>query len=355
MATVKLTIFNARLKISASIASAIVTYFVDLEGVGNLDSPDILAYAATLVPQIGSYQDFPNVSAAPSTDPSSQYSTVVHSLRVSNIEPYVGTTNNSKKLFVDVFYDSRPRPTIEFGSSGNQQRVETYNSSNQDHTSGTTAGERRQMTVDFLLKAGSLQNDSNGIIPEVDTPMLKTPGSGIQFQFGSSIILGSTYYGDELTVGECNILAALYTTCVNKDPLFFSSSTFVSPRFGNVALADDSTCWLCTSIKYVTNDGGWTIKLAAEFVYNPYGWDTRLVYTYPFTQQPVTGVSQDILNNLFARPTPGTYTSEPYVPTQGGVARYPQQLSKNMTNLVEFISQGTLLGPSPAFDAILQG
>ncbi len=341
-ATAKATIRNTQLQIYASNAMAVVTYLTDLEGTGANDA-NVLIQASYLVPQIGSYGDFAGVPGAPNPTVGSQYPRAIHQMRVSKLTPYIGETNNAKKVFVDVTFESRPQPYIEFGSSGTQTRTETY--LQPDTLFNTNFGQRKQMTVDWLAKKGSYLNDQTGVWPPQDTLMLKTPLSGTMFQFGSTIRVGATFYGDELNLSQCRAIAAKYTTTVNRRPLFFTD-----PSLRGV---DDSTCWLCTAINHVTADGGWTIKLSGEFVYNPYGWDTKGVYVNPFTQQPAIITDQDVLNKLYGRATIGIQTTDVYNPTGAGVARYPQQVLINQQTLVQLLSQGDLIGPVPQFDQVM--
>ncbi len=156
------------------------------------------------------------------------------------------------------------------------------------------------------------------------------------FRFGTSVRITSFWFGDEITVPQCNELANHYVACTNKDDLFFK---------------DDAQRWLCTSLPAITTDGGWQIRVSAEFVYSPFGWDSYEVYTYD--GQPAI-LSPEVMGALYKRGQFTLYKNvpDPYVPPHGGAGRFPQQLCRPMVSLVGYLSQGIIFD-QPELDSVL--
>ncbi len=341
MPDIKLTIFNAEINTYAPSANATVTYIVNMGNTG-FDDPNIMVQAMNLAPRIGSSKDFGAIPGAPNIGADSPVATFsTHALRVSRVRPYISITNNSKVMFVEVTYESRPRPTFEIGSTAVQEKTDTF-LTNAQTDAGTFYLTRQQMTIDWLVKAGTYTiPGSTQKEPPTDVPLPKTTISGTRFRLGSTIRLSSTYYNDEITIANAIGLAGLYTTVVNKTPTFYVN--YLSGMG-----VDDSASWLTTAVGAISMDGGYTMKVFGEFMFNPYGWDTHIVYTEPFTQQ-LAILRDDVVKNLWSRSvaTSGK-VADAYNPPQAGAGRFPQQVQYNINPLVGFLSGGTLR-PQPDF------
>lgn len=377
MARVKVTLQGTEIDRRASDAQAIARYLVELDadsfgdGVSNeIQDARLLCLALKAVPQIGERTDFDPVDGAPvpkgnSADPANKFSS--HDLRVCRHRAYVAETNNGNKPFVDVYYASKARPTIEIGSSAVQQKTQTYlTDEGGAPTDSADPVFRKQIVLDYILKTGVLfpaSTDATGAVtpavPSSDLPMLKTPGDGTMFRFGDSLRISSWWFNDEATITDFQKMAHLYVTCTNKGPLFFP---------------DDDQRWLCTSLPTLTNDGGWLTRVTGEFVYSPYGWDTYSFYTDPLLNAPAI-IAQEVLDALYKRGTflnsssglvPRPFPETPADSTQGskgatskgvatgtGAGRFPQQLCRPMTSLLGYISQG-ILGNQPDLSQVLR-
>ncbi len=350
---IKLTIINAEVNSYAASANGTITYLAEMQpgNDGASDNPQVMIEAMNLVPRIGSTENFGSVPGAPNPqNQAASFTTVsgfiTHQLRVSRVRPYIGNTNSGKAVFVEVSYESRPRPTIEIGSTAVQERTDTFLSQ-----VATNAGnfylKRQQMTLDWLVKKGTYSiPGSTQLEPPSDVPLPLTTVQGSRFRLGSTIRVSSTYYNDEINLSQAIALAGLYTTTVNKEALFYN------PNYLNGQNLSDQSSWLTTAVGAISMDGGYTIKVFGEFMFNPYGWDTHVVYTEPFTQQ-LAILQEDVVKQLWARSTAQTGTvPEAYNPPQAGAGRFPQQVQYYLSPLVGFLSQG-LIGKQAPIGSII--
>lgn len=368
-ASLKVVLSGTELDVRASDAQAIAHYYVDL-GDGDTSTPvpganatlslggatpQTLDQALMKVPQIGDMTDFNQTGGAPlpqadAANPTKQYFT--HKLRVSRQRVYPGGSQNPNKLFVDVYYSSKPRPVIELGSSAVQQKTQTYLTeagSNSFAQGSADPKFRQQMVLDYILKKGSLfpqTTDANGTTPSFppyDIPYMKTPGEGSMFRFGASLRVSSWWFNDEVTQDQFSAMSQLAVSCTNKGPFLFS---------------DDDQRWLCTALPTQTTDGGWTTRVTGEFVYSPWGWDTYLNYNDPLLNAPAL-LSSNVLTALYTRGTlgfvsgvPSPFPASPATGTQSssdpiagpgsGAGRFPQQLCRPFRELLGFLSDGIL-------------
>ncbi len=338
---VKCTIEDCTLECYPESARGTVTYYVSMDDGGPVTNatPQILADAMSKVPQIGDSKDFTIVPGAPN-DPSSSVGTpgniglTGHVMRVRCVRSRI-PTNNSQKLFIDIIYESRPRPYLEFGCAGNAVKTSTYLSQ---------ADGYKQMVLNYKAPKGSLSSGT-GLpdFPPADTQLLATPTSGTRMQFGSTVRLTNTLYNTEITQSMVRALQGWYATCTNRDRLFFTD-----PSFNGVF--DDTLKWLCSSISCVSADGGWTYKLTGEWVFSPFGWDSIDIYTLPFTGQPAI-VAQSDLNAVYATPQVGKVFRYPPV-IANGVGRFPQQECRDMQPMVGLLSGGIIF-PSPQLSTLI--
>ncbi len=363
---VKAVLQGTEMDIRASDAQAVARYIMELDkdatgtaqpvSEAGTGVPDMLSLFAFGLPSIGDSKDFPTpVQGAPTVvengvgagnSDSSTFAT--HTLRVYRQRIYAGDTNNANKVFADVYYASRSRPIIELGSSAVQQKTQTYlTGSNAASGDGVPSDPqtsndpqyRQQMILDWTIAKGLLAPAGTLFAedyPPEDMPSLKTVAESSMFRFGTSVRLTSFWFGDEITIPQCNALANHYVACTNKDDLFFP---------------DDAQRWLCTSLPAITTDGGWQIRVSAEFVYSPFGWDSYEVYTYD--GQPAI-LTPEVMGALYKRGQFTLYKNvpDPYVPPHGGAGRFPQQLCRDMTNLVGYMSQGIIFD-QPELNAVL--
>jgi len=316
--TVKPILYGSSLETFATDATGIVTYYVDL-GQTSL-TPDVLNTAMANVPKIGDRKDFSGVPGAPTqTVFGGSRVRASHDMRVASIRSR--TTDNASKLFLDVIYKSRPQTVIEWGGTGNQVRVDTYLTGTSDNPVF------KQMTLDYTVKKGAYGLS----YPTADQPFLKSPVQGTRTQFSASFRVTSTFYSDELNEDEIAKLSQKYTTALN---------------LTNFIGTTDRARWMCTSITAVSTDGGYSNRVSAEFVFNIQGWDTVALFTIPFNKQPAI-ITDDVAKNLmvpivgFANKIP-----DPYLPSQGGAGRFPQQTYADLKILARYLSRGQLFGGS---------
>ena len=372
MARTKVTLQGTELDIRASDAQAVAHYIVELDTANdgsvlirtNGDAR-MLADAVGQVPKIGDRADFDRVNAAPEPSDSKdgqQYAS--HDLRVCRQRAYVAETNNGNKPFVDVYYASKPRPVIEFGSSAVQQKTQTYLT---DESAGILPSDssdptfRKQMVLDYTAKANTIispnfSGPGQPGWPPADIPYLKTVAEGSMFRFGASIRISSWWFNDEAGINDFQDMERLYVACTNRSDLFFKG---------------DDQRWLCTSLPSLTNDGGWMTRVTGEFVYSPYGWDTYTTYVDPFLNAPAI-LSQQTLQALYRRgvlthsqsglipsafpeqPADATRSSSsPSAGTGAGAGRFPQQLCRPMRGLIGFLSD-SILAATVDLDQVLR-
>ncbi len=358
MAYKKAILFSTELDIRASDAQAMVRYIVEGDkddaghdtGVVVEQDPNALNVLAASLPAIGSKQDFAGVQGAPNPPPALNTNVpnpenfTTHNMRVYRKRCHFGEMNNVNKIFGDVYYASRARPVIEFGSSAVQQPTQTYLTDESGLIASTDPNQlpsdsndvtfRKQMVLDYKLKAGTYATG----LPAADINLWKTSVDGTMFRFGSSARITSFWFNDEISPSQLNKLAQVYVSSTNKDPLFF---------------ADDAQRWLCTSLPSISTDGGWIWRASIELVYSPFGWDNYEVYIDPFTGQPAI-LSDDVLAALYKR---GAFNNMPqipaaYAPQYGGAGRFPQQLCRPMRGVVGYLSQGVLF-EQPALSSVL--
>ncbi len=354
---VKAVLQGTELDVRASDAQAVARYIMELDkdatgaaqpvSEAGTGVPDMLSLFVFGLPSIGDSKDFPTpVQGAPTVvengvgagnSDSSTFAS--HTLRVYRQRVYAGDTNNANKVFADVYYASRSRPIIELGSTAVQQKTQTYLTGfNADAGSGAVGAPlnsndpqyRQQMVLDWTIPTGALAPAGTLFVedyPPEPMPGLRRVAESSMFRFGTSKRITSFWFGDEITIPQCDKLASKYVACTNKDDLFFE---------------DDSQRWLCTSMPAITTDGGWQIRISAEFVYSPTGWDSYEVSTYD--DSPAI-LDPKVQAALFKR---GQFTlypphvPDPYVPPHEGAGRFPQQLCRPMKNMVGYLSQGII-------------
>ncbi len=341
MATVKPILRATTLINSPGHASARVRCYIDY-GTDYMTDPavDAVNQAIQLLPQIGDTGNIGSVGgfAAVLGPPTSLQlglsgfpsSRATHDLRVVGHAAGVENSGSVQKYYIDVLYESRPRPTIEMGSASLPQSTTTYLSKD---------GSRQQMMLGWTIPANLYGPQSP---PEV-TEYLNSPVNGSRMQFGSTVRISSVWYTDELSPSDILNIQGLYSTTINRGDLFYQP-----------AGVHDRRLWLCSSVGCTTNDGGYSTRLTGEFVFNPEGWDSVGVFTIPYSSSPAR-LTTEVANQLTQQlPLMVGRIPDPYLPTQGGAGRWPQQYETNLIYLVGFLSQGILV-PQPTLQNLISG
>lgn len=331
MATIKAIIDSASVSAFASSAEAKVVYYVDMGTDGSLN-PSVLVQALATVPQIGSQRDFPDVPGAPAPKilpfggANGTAPFQMNQMRVA--ERHVMPTKNSKKIMIQLVYRSRPRPVLEYDSSLTQRVVETYLAEGNNTSVGNQT--RKQMTLDYLFKANSYSPGN----PQEDFTFPKVPASSSVLQFGASVGASATYYTDEIDLAQMKAIRENYSNRVNGGLFLFSK---------------DSQKWLCSTISISSPDGGYSYRIGAQLVYNPDGWNSIEVFTYPFNKTKAI-LSDGVIAKLFSQPDfveAGT-VSPSYNPAGAGAGRFTQHAAADLGALINALSNGNKL-PSPVF------
>lgn len=303
-------------------AEGVVVYYMDLAD-ATIVTPDILTQAMYLAPPIGSIKDFAGVPGAPAPGnlpygAVSLYARYLHQMRVYNVSVRPPTVN-AKKLFVDVKYRSRPRASVESGSSGTQVKTETY--------LADANGTRKQMTLNWMAQIGAWGKIGNESVPPFTIQYPSVPVTASRMQFGSTFRLSATYYTDEITHANLNALQVSYTTSVNAFPIM-----------RNVGF-NDSRLWLCSALNFTSSDQ-FEFRVSGEWVFSPFGWDSIAVYTSPFLSGNQLAIVSDIaLKKVYAGFNDGTRVPSPINEDLAGIARFPQNRGVDHSNLLNFLYQ----------------
>ena len=377
MSLIKPVLVGTELDVRASDAQAVVRYLIDADkdaSGGDIqqvlsNTPQVLAEHLQDLPAIGDQRDFGGIDGAPLPADSPEAGGVAgggssvqyasHKMRVYRRRITCGDTLNRNKAFCDVYYASRGRPVLEMGGAAVQQQTQTYlgvwpadgianvsgpGSAGQPADSSDPAY-RTQMILDWLMPRGVYipqTTDASGKVtgpwPTEDAQLLKTPAAGSMFRFGSSLKFTSFWFSDEVTITQWNQMCGMFVTAVNQDAIIFK---------------DDAQRWLCTSLPYITTDGGWIYRVSVELVYSPWGWDNYLYYVDPFSQQPAIIKPKD-LQDLYVRGAiaPGSIVPGAYAKAGAGVGRFPQQICRPMQAMLGFLSQGILYPQGTIGDVI---
>lgn len=332
--TVKLTLQNANFTSYASDASGMLTYYADFgNATHNPNDYTVLIQAMAGLPcgPIGT-----RLSVQVPGGPTGLNNGLLayHVPRVYSISPRVVQEKNSNKIYVDVVFKSRPRPTYEMGSGTSQVSTSTYLSSPDQSLVQNISFS--QMVLEWLEKAGVYGITPDGTQnPPAAIQWPKEPFTGQKFQFGATFRLGATFYSDELTLSQSSILEANYVNSIN----LRSTGIFNTPQ----APYDDRRKWLVTSFNLISDDGGFTNRASVEMVFNPFGWDSLGIFTVPFSNSKAildTAVLNQ-LNQMLGSDNTSLAVPPPYVPVGGGAGRWPQQIAVNTNALLGFLCQGT--------------
>jgi len=322
MSTVKVTLAGSQLTVYPTNASATLTYWVDTEGDDTTSTDSkLMAAAADLLPRIGTTPEIATVVGAFGDS---------HDMRVDNYS--ISPAGNGHKYTAIVQCESRPKPTIEFGSSTIQSKSSTYlsgagNGGNGEGTAIINAPERSQMVLDWKVTAGLYGTDqeTGTQLPDAEYLLPRVPLTGTALRFGSTIRIGATYYGDEITVAQILKIQNWFVPSTNARDLFY---------------VGDAGYWLCTSLGVVSNDRGYKLGLSCEWTFNPDGWDTLGVYTDPFTKQlaivkdeRLHALSVPIINRA------DQSVGSPDVEAYSGAGRWPQAFQVDQTALKAFMAQ----------------
>lgn len=185
------------------------------------------------------------------------------------------------------------------------------------------------MVLDYLLKKGSAFTDpATGVsFPLQDFPLPPVPLEASVLRFGATCRLNATYYTDEIARKDLLAATAYYTPTSNSEDLFF---------------VGDQGHWLLMAFPVSTLDGGWTMKIGAEFVYSPDGWDTVGVYTNGFTKQKVLISDENLKKISPPLINPAGDVCDPVLPDQAGIGRWPQVRQIPHAPVLKFLLQETL-------------
>lgn len=306
-ASVKLVLQGSTLSTFSTNAEGCVTYYIDFEGSGTVPAdPKILSAALLQCPQIGTQKDFPVVLGAPGA---------VHQLRVSNLRTRESITANAYKHFVDVIYTSRPRASVEYGSSVQQVPTNTSLMAN-------AKGRREQMVLNWTADAGAWGTLGGTQIPSTSISFPRVPVNASRMQFGASFRLSATYYADEISERNLNSIVNFYSDTINSKPV-------IDPN--------DSRDWLITSIGINSVDQ-FEFRVTGEWIFSPFGWDTIAVYSDPFSKQ-LAVIKQDQLDKVYGGLSTTTAIPNPINTDASGIGRWPQNFAINHLPLIAFFRQ----------------
>ncbi len=256
--------------------------------------------------------------------------------------------NNPKYYFVNVNLGSRSKPSMELGTSAQQDETGTYLDGSGEQSPANFMQKRKQMKLAFYFTPDYFTKNTGGTITipsGFNGPITPVEGASA-LRFGATFRFSATYYADELgeTTDDARnnvfLLVQYYNCTTNASDLFY--------RY-------DAGYWLLSNLSAITNDAGWSYRISADWVFNPDGWDTFAIYNDPQTGSPVFVDDNNLqalsaplspangpLQNEIPQPIFGqTGNQQKFDQDASGVGRWPQ------TRQVDHYPMGYMLQQYP--------
>ncbi len=321
MAVIKPTYLGTGLQIYPNDAAMSLRFKLDLTQDSNLTgnpSPDYLRQAIeTYFPPIGSpasalsqldlFDTSANVgvwsgsiekiksTVSGDDDPNSNINIMrILSYGIDNLQ------SNPKFYFINVGLASRPKPSMEFGTSAQQDETGTYLDGSGEQSPANFMQKRKQMKLSFYFTPDYFTKNTGGTItlPNGFNPPITPVEGGSALRFGATYRFSATYYADEIggstddARNNVLLMSQYYTCTTNSSDLFYKY---------------DAGFWLLTNLSITSADAGFSYRMSGDWVFNPDGWDTTAFYIDPLTGSPV--FVDD--NNIQALATPLTGNDYP--------------------------------------------